>query len=177
MERRLSIEDLAQAADVPVRTVRYYISEGLLSGPGARGRAAAYDDEQLARLQLIRRLVDQHVPLAEVRERLLHLSGTEVEALLRTEQRRDAALRRASQTSPQDYISGLLNQARSAAPAAQAEPRAYRARPREGSREPPSWRRWELVPGVELSVRSDVEQDHAALIEQLLKISRTTSSR
>src|SRR5262245_33794360 len=114
MERRLSIEDLAQAADVPVRTVRYYISEGLLSGPGARGRAAAYDDEHLARLQLIRRLVEQHVPLADVRDRLTHLSSAEIESLLRSEQRREAALRRASQASPQDYISGLLNQPRHA---------------------------------------------------------------
>jgi DNA-binding transcriptional MerR regulator len=177
MQRRLSIEDLAQAADVPVRTVRYYISEGLLSGPGARGRAAAYDDEHLARLQLIRRLVEQHVPLAEVRDRLAQLSGAEVEALLRTELRREAALRRASQTSPQDYISGLLNQARSTRPAAEAEPKPPPAGSREGHREPPSWRRWELAPGVELHVRSDVEQDHAALIEQVLRISRTTPGR
>jgi DNA-binding transcriptional MerR regulator len=176
MERRLSIEDLAQAADVPVRTVRYYISEGLLSGPGARGRAAAYDDEHLARLQLIRRLVEQHVPLAEVRDRLAQLSGAEVEALLRTELRREAALRRASQTSPQDYISGLLNQARSTRPP-EAEPKPSQARSRERLREPPSWRRWELAPGVELHVRSDAEEDHAALIEQLLRISRTTPGR
>jgi DNA-binding transcriptional MerR regulator len=177
MERRLSIEDLAQAADVPVRTVRYYISEGLLSGPGARGRAAAYGDEHLARLQLIRRLVEQHVPLAEVRDRLAQLSATEVEALLRTEQRREAALRRrASQTSPQDYISGLLNQARSAR-SAEVDPGPYQPRSGQASVEPPSWRRWELAPGVELHVRSDAAQDHAALVEQLLKTSRTTPRR
>jgi DNA-binding transcriptional MerR regulator len=174
MQRRLSIEDLAQAADVPVRTVRYYISGGLLSGPGARGRAASYDDEHLARLQLIRRLVDQHVPLAEVRDRLTHLSGAEVESLLRSEHRREAALRRASQASPQDYISGLLNQTRNAR--ATTEPKPSPARSRSEVEEP-SWRRWELAPGVELHVRADAAQQHAALIEQLLKISRTTPGR
>jgi hypothetical protein len=30
---------------------------------------------------------------------------------------------------------------------------------------------------VELHVRADAEQDHAALVEQLLKISRTTPGR
>ena len=96
---RLSIEELAREAGVPVRTVRYYISQGLLPGPAARGRAAAYDDEHLARLRLIRRLVEQHVPLAEQRDRLARLSGTEVERLLRDEERRGAALRRASQAA------------------------------------------------------------------------------
>jgi DNA-binding transcriptional MerR regulator len=177
MERRLSIEDLARAADVPVRTVRYYISEGLLSGPGGRGRAATYDHEHLARLQLIRRLVEQHVPLAEVRDRLGKLSDTEVESLLRTEQRREATLRRASEASPQDYISGLLNQARRArSPTA---PDSYRIQPPPSveSEDPPSWRRWELAPGVELHVRADAVKDHAALIDQLLKISRTAPGR
>jgi DNA-binding transcriptional MerR regulator len=177
MARALSIEELAQAADVPVRTVRYYISEGLLSGPGGRGRAATYDDEHLGRLQLIRRLVDQHVPLAEVRKRLAQLSGAEVESLLRTEQRREAALRRASQTSPQDYISGLLNQARRARSPTPAEPNQARVPPSADSEQPPSWRRFQIAAGVELHVRSDAVKDQAALIEQLLKISQTATGR
>ena len=121
---RLTIEELAGEAGVPVRTVRYYISQGLLPGPAARGRAAAYDDEHLARLRLIRRLVEQHVPLAEQRDRLARLSVTEVERLLRDDDRRGAALRRASQAeSPQAYISGLLDQARMArAPVPESAP-------------------------------------------------------
>jgi DNA-binding transcriptional MerR regulator len=184
MEQRLSIDDLAQAADVPVRTVRYYISEGLLPGPGARGRAAAYDAEHLARLQLIRRLVEQHLPLVEVRARLAELSPADVEALLRTEQRRDAALRRARQTSPQHYISGLLDQARAARSASevvaqpgQVIPDPVLAPSSGGADEPPTWRRWELAPGVELHVRADAAQDHAVLIESLRAISRTTPGR
>ena len=52
--------------------MRYYTIEGSLPGPSARGRAAAYDDEYLARLRLVPRLVEQHVPLARVRDRLSH---------------------------------------------------------------------------------------------------------
>src|SRR6266545_1620022 len=79
---RLTIEELARQAGVSVRTVRYYIAQGLLPGPGARGRAAAYDEEHLAKLRLIRRLADQHVPLAEQKARLADLSPSEVESLL-----------------------------------------------------------------------------------------------
>src|ERR1044072_5340530 len=37
-EPGLTIEELAKRADVPVRTVRFYITERLLPGPGGRGR-------------------------------------------------------------------------------------------------------------------------------------------
>jgi DNA-binding transcriptional MerR regulator len=76
----LTIEDLAERAGVSVRTVRFYISQGLLAGPGTRGRAAAYGDEHLARLRLIRRLVEQHLPLAEQLLRLEGLSLAEVQS-------------------------------------------------------------------------------------------------
>ena len=83
-----AIEVLADAVGVPVRTVRFYIGQGLLPGPDARGRAAAYSQEHLLRLRLIRRLVDQHVPLSEVRERLAGLSLEDVRSILRDEDRR-----------------------------------------------------------------------------------------
>src|SRR5437667_2461891 len=92
----LTIEELADGAGVSVRTVRYYISQGLLAGPGARGRNASYTDEHLARLQLIRRLVEQHVPLAEQRQQLEGLSYQQVRALLKDEERHGKALDRAS---------------------------------------------------------------------------------
>lgn len=168
---RMTIDDLARAAGVPVRTVRYYISEGLLPGPGARGRAAAYDEHHLAQLRLIRRLADQHVPLAEQRERLAGLSAADIEALLRDEERHDAALERASRgPSPRAYVSGLLDRARMARRAPPAEP--LLASPAASAPDPQSWRRWELVPGVELHARADAALVHAPLIERLLQASR-----
>jgi DNA-binding transcriptional MerR regulator len=111
----LSIEELAEAADVPVRTIRYYIGEGLLPGPGSRGKLASYGEEHLARLRLIRRLVERRAPLAELREWLAPLSLDEVRMLLREEDERAAELRRAELApSPKAYVSGLLKQARAA---------------------------------------------------------------
>ncbi len=171
---RLTMDDLARQAGVPVRTVRYYISEGLLPGPSARGRAATYDREHLAKLRLIRLLAEQHVPLAEQRQRLADLSPTEVEALLREERRRGIALERASQApSPRAYISYLMQRAESAPSEALRAGRVYPS----PSTEPESWRRWEIVPGVELHARNDAARVHAQLIERLLQTSREWPGR
>lgn len=108
----LGIDELAERAGTPVRTIRYYIAEGLLPGPGARGKAATYGDDHLTRLRLIRRLVEQRVPLADIRERLARLTADEVVALLADEDRHAAELRRvAESTSPKEYIAALLRQA------------------------------------------------------------------
>lgn len=72
-----SLSDLCSLADVTPRTVRYYISQGLLRSPGTSGPGARYDDGHLARLRLIRRLQREHLPLAEIRARLASLTDEE----------------------------------------------------------------------------------------------------
>ncbi|MCU0477821.1 MAG: MerR family transcriptional regulator [Chloroflexi bacterium] len=72
-----SLADLCDLADVTPRTVRYYISQGLLRSPGTSGPGARYDDGHLARLRLVRRLQREHLPLAEIRARLAALSDEE----------------------------------------------------------------------------------------------------
>lgn len=51
-----TVDELAAAAGLSVRTTRYYASLGLLPPPARRGRMAWYDDTHLARLQMIRAL-------------------------------------------------------------------------------------------------------------------------
>ncbi len=72
-----SLADLCDLADVTPRTVRYYVSQGLLRSPGTSGPSARYDDGHLARLRLVRRLQREHLPLAEIRARLAALSDEE----------------------------------------------------------------------------------------------------
>lgn len=64
------LSELADAAGVTPRTVRYYIAQGLLSSPGRLGAGTRYGSEHLDRLHLIRRLQDQGLSLAEIRDRL-----------------------------------------------------------------------------------------------------------
>ena len=65
-----SITELAALAGTTPRTVRYYVSTGLLPSPAQAGPATRYGDAHLRRLRLIRRLQGEHLPLAEIRSRL-----------------------------------------------------------------------------------------------------------
>lgn len=65
-----SLADVAALTETPVRTIRYYIAQGLLPSSGRVGPAARYDEAFVARLRAIRRLQDRHLPLAEIRRTL-----------------------------------------------------------------------------------------------------------
>lgn len=69
-EPRKSLAELAEESGVPARTIRYYISRGLLDGPLVAGRAASYGPEHLERLRQIRALQEQGLTLAEIARRL-----------------------------------------------------------------------------------------------------------
>jgi DNA-binding transcriptional MerR regulator len=78
MHTDYSLADLARLADVTPRTIRYYVAQGLLPSPDAAGPATRYSEGHLARLRLIRRMQRDHLPLAEIRERLERMSDEEV---------------------------------------------------------------------------------------------------
>ncbi len=84
-ESDYQIHELADKAGVSVRTIRFYIKEGLLPSPQVRGRYAGYSDDYLERLELIRLLKDQFLPLREIRVRTQGLSQEEVRAALSSE--------------------------------------------------------------------------------------------
>lgn len=111
-DRSLTIEELAEQAQTSVRTVRYYITENLLPGPGSRGKGAAYTEEHLQRLRLIRRLTERRAPLAEIREVMARVTDDEVRALLAEEDARAQTLDATQAVSPRAYIAALLDQAR-----------------------------------------------------------------
>jgi DNA-binding transcriptional MerR regulator len=62
----MTIEDLAEQADVKVSTIRMYQHRQLLPAPTMRGRVGVYDDGHLARLRLIQRLQEQGFSLAGI---------------------------------------------------------------------------------------------------------------
>ena len=90
-ERRLGLGELTREAGVSVRTVRYYIAEGLLPPPAGAGPASHYTAVHLDRLRLIARLKAAYLPLKEIRRRLVGLDDAEVRRLLAEEDARGAA--------------------------------------------------------------------------------------
>jgi DNA-binding transcriptional MerR regulator len=58
-EREYRMEELAEVAGLPVRTVRYYRERGLIAPPRREGRIAWYTGHHLARLRTITALLDR----------------------------------------------------------------------------------------------------------------------
>jgi DNA-binding transcriptional MerR regulator len=188
-ERGFTIEELAEQAGVPVRTVRFYITERLLPGPGTRGREASYGEEHLLRLRLVRRLSERGQRLAQIREYLDGLTLDEVRALVAEEDRDAAALAAAARApSPLTYIEELLRRARTTreavkdatvgprvpptgkqAPSAPAPAPSAPARPEPEPATGERWRRIALAPGLELHVRLDGTPPDPQLVRRLLR--------
>jgi len=85
----MSLGELTGAADVSVRTVRYYIAEGLLPPPLGAGPGSAYTRGHLDRLQAIQQLKEAYLPLKEIRRRLAGLDDGEIRTLLAAEEREE----------------------------------------------------------------------------------------
>ena len=186
-EPRYALTELADLAGVTPRTIRYYISQGLLRGPASGGPGAKYDDIDLARLRLIKRLQAEHQPLAEIRTQLDAL-GDEAIVALHDETPApppDSAL---------DYIRRVTGRTRVAeAPAlyrmsttfadALPAPTAPAAPAPLASMAPPSpvpdvrlersqWERIDLAPDVELHIRRPLARATAKRVDRLIAIAR-----
>jgi DNA-binding transcriptional MerR regulator len=183
-----TIDELADEVGVPVRTIRYYIAEGMLPGPGSRGKGTTYSDDHLQRLRLIRRLVEQRVPLADVRQLVERLSPDETEALLAEDERRSEQLQKLAQTpSPAAYVAGLLARARASrqGKSPPAPPPSVRPGGEQRKTPPPAaggqwteavpadaaseeWQRYIVAPGLELHVRRDLLPRYRDVVERIL---------
>jgi DNA-binding transcriptional MerR regulator len=75
VDTRYTARDLAALCDVSERTVRYYVAEGLLPPPAARGRGANFDDGHLTRLRLIRAMQQAGNDLDTIRDYLGELEA------------------------------------------------------------------------------------------------------
>jgi len=75
---RFTLDELAALAELPRRTVRYYIQIGLLDKPGGLGRGAHYDSRHLDQLLTIRKWQQAGLSLERIRELLAPEGETEV---------------------------------------------------------------------------------------------------
>lgn len=63
---KLSLQQLSESADLPGRTIRYYIQQGLIPGPQGEKRGAYYTDAHLAELLRIRQWRDTGLSLEAI---------------------------------------------------------------------------------------------------------------
>lgn len=87
---QFNARDLAERAGTTVRTVHYYVSEGLLPPPEGATRNALYGMQHLARLRIISALRAEGLSLAAIRSRLALLDDPAVLDILQTLERFEA---------------------------------------------------------------------------------------
>lgn len=182
----LDLAELSARADVSVRTIRFYIQQGLLPSPESRGPGAHYTAEHLDRLRLIKRLQREHLPLAEIRRRLEGLGAAEIARLAE-----ETAAR--PRSSARDYIRQALSEPGAKLRAAEPDPSfatprmAAMARPLAGApgemgaslgamkARPPARSQWEritLAPDVELHLRRPLSREQNRQVERLMEAAR-----
>ncbi len=69
-KRQFSLDELASLIELPRRTVRYYIQEGLIDRPEGAGRGAHYSLRHLEQLMAIRKWQRAGLSLERIRELL-----------------------------------------------------------------------------------------------------------
>lgn len=184
---RYALTELADLAGVTPRTVRFYLSQGLLPSPGTTGPGVKYGEEHLDRLRLIRRLQREHLPLAEIRTRLSGLDGAEVVRALHLADEPGTDAVDPSDTAL-DYVRRLLQPGGHSPPslsrmtmAAEATAPAYlTVRDASGpapaappaSIERSQWERIALAPDIELHVRRPLSRPQSRKVDRLVSIAR-----
>ena len=176
-----SIADVSALTDTPVRTIRYYIAQGLLPSAGRTGPAARYDDAFVARLRAIRRLQEAHLPLSVIQSTLQGLDEAEMlEVVERPEQvPADTAsdyVRRLlddgpgpAAREPRAIYPGTTPMAAPGAPPLPAQIRAFAEPPIEPAGPDRShWERIVVAPGVELHVRRPQSRISTRQVERLV---------
>lgn len=177
----LDLGELASAADVTVRTIRYYIQQGLLPAPEVRGPLTRYTSGHLDRLRLIRQLQREHLPLAEIRKQLEALDDAAVHRALA------AMPKKKPPRSAAEYVRSVLAKSsvaevviREASP-----PMGFAAPLRPISPNEPApagesrstWERTSLSPDIELHVRRPLSREQNRQLERLLEAAREIMSQ
>jgi DNA-binding transcriptional MerR regulator len=73
-----TIDELAAAAEVPSRTIRFYQSRGALMAPEIKGRVAYYGKAHLERLKLIAQLQDKGLRIDAIHDLVARIDRGEV---------------------------------------------------------------------------------------------------
>jgi len=197
----LLIHELAERAGISVRTIRYYIEEGLLPQPPSKGRYSSYSRIYLDRLELIRRLKESYLPLKEISFIMNSLSDEDVHRRLK-EQVQPSPRFSTQAREPQqpakpgakalEYIDrvmedqtkyrtkGTIDHAQQAyfpEPVMVNRPASNQEPPTPATPQAEDWQRILLAPGVELHLHRPLDPATQRLVQQVIAYARRVFHR
>lgn len=180
-----TLAELAAASGLLPRTIRSWVTQGLLPGPLTRGPTACYPADTLERLLAIRGMREQlHMPLNAIRQELLVATPAAIRAL--AGKAKDLAPERTeaplpAPTSALDYIRGLRVGADFLQEPAAPPPKGFealqqtlgrdRAAPARKARAE-DWLRIPITPEVELAARGPLDAEARARLEHCADLIR-----
>lgn len=111
---RYTMTQLQDETGLSPRTIRYYITQGLLSPAHGRGPSATYDEGHLLRLLAINEFKKRLLPLETIKTRLGNMSDADIESNLRMTSTEDNELWRRYELHPdiQLHVRTRANQPR-----------------------------------------------------------------
>ena len=195
----LTLDDLAAKSQMPIRTLRFYIQEGLLPGPDTRGKFASYSRQHLERIEMIKRLKDKYLPLQQIKQLLDNMSEDDIHRTLHYQDQLDPGLEQyrantiQSDRSPKgnssalDYIRSLEQDHGLVQSVNEPKPTVLRSPTKDyffseepaPSQAPPSprvrresWRKIIFLDGVELHISAAREKEFKVEIQQLVDFAR-----
>lgn len=141
------------------RTIRYYLSEGLIQPADEKqGTASVFGYLHLLQLLVVKKLQADHLPIRKIRELVSGKDEQQLESLLGLA---GGPGKKPSETEAKRYLESLLTLppiSHSSGPAPRA-PSASLSQsvgsPVPAGEQNPSWQRVEIEPGFELHIRSD----------------------
>jgi DNA-binding transcriptional MerR regulator len=162
------VQERGTVRDVPdERTIRYYLSEGLLApAEDKQGTASIFGYLHLLQLLVVKRLQAEHLPIRKIKELVAGRTERELERLLWSDEKHK------EKNEALNYLESLLtsrapassSHAQKAAPPSPAAPlqNLYSQSPQTAQRQTgtASWSRVEIEPGLELHIRDDYEPPH-----------------
>jgi DNA-binding transcriptional MerR regulator len=127
--------DRRVSSELNERTLRYYISEGLLDASSKKGSAAVYSKKHLLQVLVVKALQARYLPIKRIREILWGKSNEELESILRDYVKEQPTSQKG--LPHRDYLSEQIPM---------FEPHTPEEAP---------WKRLALDDGVELHIRTD----------------------
>jgi DNA-binding transcriptional MerR regulator len=140
------------------RTIRYYLSEGLIQSPGEKqGTASVFGYLNLLQLVAVKKLQAEHLPIRKIKELVADKSEMELETLLGFG---GTTTKKAGESEAKRYLESLLAPSMSPAPTVRSRSmplQAPAAPSQEGDAlaQTHAWQRVEIEPGLELHIRCD----------------------
>ena len=155
------LDELAAAAGIGARTVRYYVQRGLLPAPVFRGRDTTYGADHLLRLRAIRTLQARFVSLDAMEAELDACTPADLAALAAGHLAPVAP----QAPAPQSPQTQAPQSPQAPAPPQDSAPDAGRA-----------WQRWPLAPGLELHLAAEATPQVRELARLLRQAAANTVS-